>query len=157
MVFTYQMSNSKNCRFNPSVCLANVTVNATPDVADDENVPVLKSVEKVNEDTVKFTLASPYAPFATTKPPGQLVEEAIEEAYAAFQTSSGAMPDAEVTAPAAPRSPKTRRLDAEPRPVPCRARGAIRPDRCQPANPNYLPRRSVKTAYRPARSTSLPM
>ena len=100
VVFTYQLSNSKNCRFNPSVCLAFVPVDATPDVADDENVPVLKSVEKVDDDTVRFTLAAPYAPFATTTLPGTFIDskEAVEAAYAAFQQTSGAVPDAEITA-----------------------------------------------------------
>jgi len=62
VVFTYQLANSQNCRFLPDSCLAFVTV--TPEDAE-EPAKVLQKVEALDDFTVQFTLAEPYAPFAT--------------------------------------------------------------------------------------------
>jgi ABC-type transport system substrate-binding protein len=83
VVFTYKMSNSPNCRFNPSICLAFVTV--TPEGAT-EPVPVLQSVEKVDDYTVRFVLADKYAPFLTTVLPATLIDsrKAVTDAFGKF-------------------------------------------------------------------------
>ncbi|MDQ3554223.1 MAG: ABC transporter substrate-binding protein, partial [Chloroflexota bacterium] len=83
VVFTYEMANSPNCRFNPSICLAFITV--TPEGAE-EPVPVLQNVEALDDFTVEFTLASPYAPFATSVLPMFIIpQSATEESFARFQ------------------------------------------------------------------------
>ncbi|MDQ3554482.1 MAG: ABC transporter substrate-binding protein, partial [Chloroflexota bacterium] len=83
VVFTYEMANSPNCRFNPSICLAFITV--TPEGAE-EPVPVLQNVEALDDYTVEFTLASPYAPFATTVLPMFIIpQSATEESFARFE------------------------------------------------------------------------
>jgi len=83
VVFTYRMSNSPNCRFNPSICLSYVTV--TPEGAE-EAVPVLQSVEKVDNHTVRFVLADKYAPFVTTVLPAIAIDsrKAVTEAFEKF-------------------------------------------------------------------------
>ena len=70
VVFTYQIAQSENCRFNPSVCLA----------------PFLESAEAVDDTTVKFTLLEPYAPFATVILPGIAIdsEAVVTAAYEEF-------------------------------------------------------------------------
>ncbi len=104
VVFTYQMSNSPNCRFNPSICLANVVLD-DPDTEDDpedpaaDDTPVLTSVSKVDDYTVEFVLSQPYAPFATVTLPGTLIDSkaAVEAAFADFQEASGQVQDAQIT------------------------------------------------------------
>ena len=85
VVFTYEMANSANCRFNPSICLSFITV--TPEGAE-EPVPVLESVEATDERTIEFTLASVYAPFVTTILPMFIIpQQETEESFARFQTN----------------------------------------------------------------------
>lgn len=87
VVFTYRMSNSPNCRFNPSICLSYVTV--TPEGAA-EAVPVLVSVEAVNDFTVRFVLADKYAPFTTVILPGTYIDsrKAVRAAFADFEKAT---------------------------------------------------------------------
>jgi len=54
VVFTYQLANSANCRFNPDTCLGFVTI--TPEGAT-EPVNVLQDVKAIDDFTVEFTLA----------------------------------------------------------------------------------------------------
>ena len=70
VVFTYQLAQSENCRFNPSVCLA----------------PFLESVTAVDDTTIEFTLLEPYAPFATVILPGISIdsEAVVTAAYDEF-------------------------------------------------------------------------
>ena len=86
VVFTYEMSLSPNCRFNPDVCLSGVTL---PNEAG-EDTPVVASVVALDERTVEFTLNFEYAPFLTAVLPGHLIDSqaAVEEAFAAFQTGT---------------------------------------------------------------------
>lgn len=104
VVFTYQLSNSANCRFNPSICISGVRLD-DPDVEDDpedptaDDVPLLTSVEATGDLEVTFQLSQKYAPFVTTTLPGTLIDSkaAVEEAYAAFQSAAGQVTDADVT------------------------------------------------------------
>lgn len=94
VVFTYQLANSPNCRFNPSICLGFVTVDDDQDPETDP-VPVLENVEAVDERTVRFTLAAPYAPFATVVLPGIGIDEkaAVEASFATFQENTADVED----------------------------------------------------------------
>ncbi|HSH22139.1 MAG TPA: ABC transporter substrate-binding protein, partial [Candidatus Caenarcaniphilales bacterium] len=98
VVFTYEMSNNPNCRFNPSVCLGNVVV-APPGDPDAEPVQVLKSVRAVDDQTVEFVLNFPYAPFMTTSLPGHLIDSraAVEASFAEFEEGSQNVTVDEVT------------------------------------------------------------
>ncbi len=72
IAFTYQLAQSENCRFNPSVCLA----------------PFLESATAIDDTTVEFTLLEPYAPFATVILPGIAIDsEAV--VTAAFEDFAG--------------------------------------------------------------------
>ncbi|MDQ4036641.1 MAG: ABC transporter substrate-binding protein, partial [Chloroflexota bacterium] len=72
VAFTYQLAQSENCRFNPSVCLA----------------PFLESATAIDDTTVEFTLLEPYAPFATVILPGIAIDsEAV--VTAAFEDFAG--------------------------------------------------------------------
>ena len=88
VVFTYEMSNSPNCRFNPSICLAFVTVDDDQDPETDP-VPVLESVTATDDRTIEFKLASVYAPFLTSVLPGQIIpKQETEESFARFQANA---------------------------------------------------------------------
>jgi ABC-type transport system substrate-binding protein len=97
VVFTYEMSMNPNCRFNPSVCLANVAV-PPPDDPDGEPQPVLDSVRAVDDFTVEFVLNFPYAPFITVMLPGHLIDSqsAVEESYGRFEQAAAAVEPEEV-------------------------------------------------------------
>jgi len=84
VVFTYQIAQSENCRFNPSVCLS----------------PFLESATAVDETTVEFTLLAPYAPFATVILPGISIDSqaVVEAAYEEFASEAEGADAAEVTA-----------------------------------------------------------
>jgi ABC-type transport system substrate-binding protein len=99
VVFSYEMANSANCRFNPSICLAFVTVDADND-PETESVPVLESVTALDERTVEFVLADKYAPFATTILPGIAIDskEATEASFQRLNEASGQITEEEVTA-----------------------------------------------------------
>jgi ABC-type transport system substrate-binding protein len=83
VVFTYEMSMSSNCRFNPSICLGNVTL---PDPDTGEATPIVASVRAVDDMTVEFVLNFQYAPFMTVILPGHAIDsrQAVEAAYADF-------------------------------------------------------------------------
>ncbi|MGH2445974.1 MAG: ABC transporter substrate-binding protein, partial [Candidatus Limnocylindria bacterium] len=70
VVFTYQIAQSENCRFNPSICLS----------------PFLDTAEAVDETTVEFTLLEAYSPFATVILPGISIdsEAVVTAAYDEF-------------------------------------------------------------------------
>jgi ABC-type transport system substrate-binding protein len=74
VVFTYQLAQSINCRFNPSVCLNQF----------------LDKVEKVDDKTVKFTLKQKYAPFATLNLPAIFIDSKAytEASYERFLTGT---------------------------------------------------------------------
>jgi ABC-type transport system substrate-binding protein len=95
VVFAYELANSPNCLFNPQLCLNSVTV--TPE-GSDEAVPVLQGIEALDDSTVQFTLAAPYAPFATVTLPSVFIESkaAIEAAFAEFQEQTADVTVAEV-------------------------------------------------------------
>lgn len=96
VVFTYQLANSPNCRFNPDTCLGFVTI--TPEGAT-EPVNVLQDVKAIDDFTVEFTLADKYAPFATTASTLQINSKtAVEEAFAAFQEQTADVNAADVDA-----------------------------------------------------------
>ena len=84
VAFTYQVAQSENCRFNPSVCLA----------------PFLDSVTAVDETTVEFTLLEAYAPFATVILPGIDIDSRalVEAAYEEFAGEAEGADPAAVTA-----------------------------------------------------------
>lgn len=84
VAFTYQIAQSANCRFNPSVCLG----------------PFLASAEAVDETTVEFTLLEPYAPFATVALPGIAIDSqaVVEAAYNEFAGEAEGADPAEVNA-----------------------------------------------------------
>ncbi|MGH2385723.1 MAG: ABC transporter substrate-binding protein, partial [Candidatus Limnocylindria bacterium] len=83
VAFTYQVAQSANCRFNPSVCLG----------------PFLESAEAVDETTVEFTLLEPYAPFATVILPGIAIDSqaVVEAAYDEFAGAAEGADPAAVT------------------------------------------------------------
>ncbi len=97
VVFTYELSNSENCKFNPDSCLGFVTV--TPEGAT-EPVKVLQKVEALDDFTVQFTLADKYAPFATVSLPGKYIDSktAVEAAFAKFQKGTADVNVADVDA-----------------------------------------------------------
>jgi ABC-type transport system substrate-binding protein len=96
VVFTYQLANSANCRFNPDTCLGFVVV--TPEGAT-EPVKVLQDVKAIDDYTVEFTLADKYAPFATTASTLQInSKKTVEEAFAAFQAQTADVNAADVDA-----------------------------------------------------------
>lgn len=97
VVFTYQLANSDNCKFNPDACLAFVTV--TPEGAE-EPVKVLQDVQAIDDFTVQFTLAAPYAPFSTVSLPSLWIDskDATEAAFADFQQQLAAVTAADVDA-----------------------------------------------------------
>lgn len=84
VAFTYQIAQSENCRFNPSVCLA----------------PFLESATAVDDTTVEFTLLKPYAPFATVILPGISIdsEAVVTAAYEEFAGEAEGADPAAVTA-----------------------------------------------------------
>ena len=84
VVFTYQIAQSANCRFNPSVCLA----------------PFLESATAVDDSTIEFTLLEPYAPFATVILPGIDIDSqaVVEAAYDEFAGEAEGADAAAVTA-----------------------------------------------------------
>jgi ABC-type transport system substrate-binding protein len=94
VVFTYELANSDNCKFNPDSCLAFVTV--TPEGGEAQKV--LQKVEALDDFTVQFTLADRYAPFSTVSLPGLWIDSksATEAAFARFQENLGAVTAADV-------------------------------------------------------------
>ena len=84
VVFTYQIAQSENCLFNPSVCLS----------------PFLESATAVDETTVEFTLLEPYAPFATVILPGIAIDSqaVVQAAFDEFSNEAQAADPAAVTA-----------------------------------------------------------
>ena len=105
VVFTYQIAQSANCRFNPSVCLA----------------PFLESATAVDDTTVEFTLLEPYAPFATVILPGISIDsEAV--VTAAYEEFVGEAEGADPAAVAAAAEALTAATGAEePDPAACEA------------------------------------
>ena len=105
VVFTYQIAQSENCRFNPSVCLA----------------PFLESAEAVDDSTVEFTLLEPYAPFATVILPGISIDsEAV--VTAAYEEFAGAAEGADPAAVSAAKDAIDAATGAEePDPAACEA------------------------------------
>ena len=94
VVFTYELANSDNCKFNPDSCLAFVTV--TPEGGEEQKV--LQDVQALDDFTVQFTLADKYAPFSTVSLPGLYIDSksAVEAAFAKFQENLGAVTAADV-------------------------------------------------------------
>jgi ABC-type transport system substrate-binding protein len=92
------MSMNPNCRFNPSICLANVSV-PPPDDPDGEPQPVLASVRAVDDFTVEFVLNFPYAPFITTMLPGHAIDSqsAVEASFGRFEQAAAAVSPEEVS------------------------------------------------------------
>jgi ABC-type transport system substrate-binding protein len=84
VVQTYEIAQSENCRYNPSLCLA----------------PFLESVTEVDETTIEFTLIEPYAPFATVILPGIAIDSkaVVDAAYEEFVGAAEGADPAEVTA-----------------------------------------------------------
>ncbi|HEX2221693.1 MAG TPA: ABC transporter substrate-binding protein [Candidatus Limnocylindria bacterium] len=84
VAFTYQIAQSENCRFNPSLCLA----------------PFLENVEAVDDRTVEFTLIEPYAPFNTVILPGIYADNRalIEQQYDEFAGAAEGVDPAEAQA-----------------------------------------------------------
>ena len=105
VVFTYQIAQSENCRFNPSVCLA----------------PFLESATVIDDTTVEFTLLEPYAPFATVILPGIFIDsEAV--VTAAYEDFAGAAEGADPAAVAAAKDALDAAAGAEePDPAACEA------------------------------------
>jgi len=94
VVFTYELANSDNCKFNPDACLAFVTV--TPEGGEEQKV--LQKAEALDDFTVQFTLADKYAPFSTVSLPSLWIDSktATEAAFAEFQEGLGAVTAADV-------------------------------------------------------------
>lgn len=84
VVQTYQIAQSKNCRYNPSICLSTV----------------LRLVEAVDDYTVRFTLLEPNATMATVYLPGIVIENkaVIDAAYDRYLAEVKAVTEDEVTA-----------------------------------------------------------
>lgn len=97
VVFTYELANSDNCKFNPDSCLAFVTV--TPE-GSDEPVKVLQDVKALDDFTVQFTLADKYAPFSTVSLPGLYIDSktATMAAFTTFQEGLGEVTATDVDA-----------------------------------------------------------
>ncbi len=107
VVFTYQIAQSANCRFNPSVCLA----------------PFLESVEAVDDTTIEFTLLEPYAPFATVILPGITIdsEAVVTAAYEEFAGDLEGADPAAVTAAQEAIDAAAAPAEGDPDPVACEA------------------------------------
>jgi len=84
VVQVYEIAESQNCRYNPSLCLNGI----------------LESVEAVDNYTVKFTLVEPNATMATVYLPGILIEnkDAVDAAYERYLKEIEAVSEAEVQA-----------------------------------------------------------
>jgi ABC-type transport system substrate-binding protein len=84
VVQTYQIAQSPNCRYNPSVCLATF----------------LDKVEAVDDLTVAFTLKQQLATFATVYLPGIGIEskDAIDKSYATYLEGTSAVTATETKA-----------------------------------------------------------
>jgi len=107
VVFTYQIAQSANCQFNPSVCLS----------------PFLESAEAIDETTVEFTLLEPYAPFATVVLPGISIDSqaVVEAAYEEFAGAAEGADPATVTAAQAAIDAAATPEEGDPDPVACEA------------------------------------
>ncbi len=81
---SYQIAQSANCRYNPSICLSGI----------------LDSVVAVDDYTVKFTLVAPNATMATVYLPAILIENkiAVDAAYDRYLAEVKAVTAAEVQA-----------------------------------------------------------
>jgi ABC-type transport system substrate-binding protein len=94
VVFTYEMSLSDNCRFNPSVCLGVLEI---PDPETGELVRVFESVEEVDELTVQFNMNMAYAPFRSTLAGIGIESRAAHEAaFEEFQQAAQNVTEQEV-------------------------------------------------------------
>ena len=84
VVQTYEISQSKNCRYNPSICTSTV----------------LEKVEAVDDYTVKFTLITPNATWATVYMPAILIENkaVVDAAYDRYLADVQAVTEADVQA-----------------------------------------------------------
>ena len=91
VVFTYQLAASQNCTFNPSICLAWLSVG---DSAGNLH-PVFRDVTKIDANTVQFRLYAKYAPFATLILPGVFIDSkaAVEASYQRLMHSAGSIDD----------------------------------------------------------------
>ncbi|MBA2634746.1 MAG: hypothetical protein H0U86_17410 [Chloroflexi bacterium] len=107
VVFTYQLAQSANCRFNPSICLA----------------PFLESATEIDETTVEFTLLEPYAPFATAILPGINIDSqaVVEAAYEEFAGAAEGADAAAVTAAQAALDAAAAPEEGDPDPAACEA------------------------------------
>jgi ABC-type transport system substrate-binding protein len=93
VVWTYDLANSPNCPFNPSLCLGGIQV----DRGDGTLVPVIKSIKKVDDYTVQFVLNAKYAPFATLILPGIAIDSKAAD-LASYAKIAGAVTADEVKA-----------------------------------------------------------
>lgn len=84
VVQTYQIAQSTNCRYNPSICLS----------------AFLDKVEAVDELTVAFTLKQKLVTFATTYLPAIGIESkaAVDASYAKYLEAAGGVTGAETAA-----------------------------------------------------------
>ncbi|HYH93649.1 MAG TPA: ABC transporter substrate-binding protein [Candidatus Saccharimonadales bacterium] len=84
VVQTYQIAQSTNCRFNPSICLSTF----------------LEKVEAVDDLTVAFTLKQKLSTFATIYLPAILIEskDAIDKSYATYVQGTSAVTAADTKA-----------------------------------------------------------
>jgi ABC-type transport system substrate-binding protein len=84
VVQTYQIAQSTNCRYNPSICLSTF----------------LEKVEAVDDLTVAFTLKQKLSTFATIYLPAILIEskDAIDASYAKYVEGASALTAAETKA-----------------------------------------------------------
>lgn len=107
VAFTYEIAQSANCRFNPSVCLA----------------PFLESVTAVDDSTVEFTLLEPYAPFATVILPGIVIdsEAVVTAAYEDFAGAAEGADAAAVTAAQTAIDAAAAPEEGDPDPAACEA------------------------------------
>ncbi len=84
VVQTWQIAQSANCRYNPSLCLSGI----------------LQLVEAVDDHTVRFTLVEPNATMATVYLPAIVIENkaVIDAAYDRYLAEVQAVTEDEVTA-----------------------------------------------------------
>ncbi len=84
VIQTYQIAQSTNCRYNPSICLSSV----------------LEKVEAIDDNTVKFTLITPNATWATVYMPAILIEnkKAVDASYDRYLAEAQQATQAEIQA-----------------------------------------------------------
>jgi ABC-type transport system substrate-binding protein len=81
---SFQIAQSKNCRYNPSLCTNGI----------------LESVEAVDDYTVKFTLVDPNATWITVYMAATLIEnkDAVDASYARYLEKAQAVTEADIQA-----------------------------------------------------------